>query len=140
MALGTSLAADGKRRAARAAKEVLMTQAQLIEQFMDSTDAIVYLKDEEGRFLMVNRRAAEVLKKKKEELIGKKDRDFVPKQQADKFREMDQKVIQTHAPLNYRDTVTLPGGQFTIVDHKFPVSLEGHTHAVGGIAIELKEK
>jgi PAS domain S-box-containing protein len=117
-----------------------MTQAELLERFMDSTDAIIYLKDEDGRFLMVNRRAAEVLKKNKEELIGKKDRDFVPKQQADKFREMDQKVTQSGAPLNYRDTVTLPGGQFTVVDHKFPVSLEGHAHAVGGIAIEVKEK
>jgi hypothetical protein len=56
------------------------------------------------------RRVAKALKKNKEELIGRLDRDVVPRRQADKFREMDQSPF------------------------------EGHTHALGGIAIEVKEK
>lgn len=113
-------------------------EAELLQQLADKTDAMMYLKDEEGRYLWVNRRVAEALKKTPEELIGKKDTDFLAKDQAERFREYDRKVAQTGTPLNYKDTVTLPAGRYTIVDHKFPVSVAGHEHAVGGIAIEMK--
>jgi PAS domain S-box-containing protein len=114
-------------------------ETELLQQMIDNTDAAVYIKDEEGRFLLVNRRVTEMLKKSKEELLGRTDYDFVPKELADRLREYDRKVADTGIPSNYRDTVTMPGGRFTIVDHKFPVKLEGHQHAVGGIVIEVKE-
>jgi PAS domain S-box-containing protein len=53
-------------------------KADLIERFMDSSDAFAYLKDEKGRYLMVNRKAAEVAKWSKDEFIGKTDYDIFP--------------------------------------------------------------
>jgi len=115
-------------------------ETEVLEQLMDSTDAMIYLKDEEGRFLFVNRRAAEQLKSSPEEVIGKLDRDFLPPAEAEGFREQDKKVSETGEPVNYRTTVTLAEGKVTVIDHKFPVAVKGHEHAVGGISFELKEK
>jgi PAS domain S-box-containing protein len=112
-------------------------EANLIQNFLDSSDAIIYLKDEHGRFLMVNRRTAEMLKVSKEELIGKTDYDFFAKGEADKFRANDRKVAEAGTPMNFKLTVPLPDGQITVIDNKFPVSVEGSTNPVGGIAIDI---
>lgn len=114
-------------------------ESDLLQRFFDETDAIVYLKDEEGRYLLLNRRAAESLKGTKEELIGKSDLDVIDREQAEMFREHDREVVESGQPHDYRNTVDLPSGRVTLLDHKFPVSVAGHEHAVGGIAFEVKE-
>jgi PAS domain S-box-containing protein len=115
----------------------MANEADLIQNFIDSSDAVIYLKDEQGRFIMVNRRAAELANLSKEALIGKTAYDLIPKEEADKVTEIDRKVAETGAPLNFKDTVSLPSGQITLLDHKFPVALEGYPNAVGGIAIDI---
>ena len=117
----------------------MANEADLIQNFIDSSNAFIYLKDGEGRFLMINRRVAEMLKVSKEEIIGKTDYDFFSKDDADKFRAYDRKVIETGTPMNFKDSVSLPDGQITVLDHKFPVSIEGSPNAVGGIAIDITE-
>ena len=117
----------------------MANEANLIQNFIDSSNAFIYLKDGEGRFLMVNRRVAEMLKVSKEEVIGKTDYDFFPKEEADKFRANDRKVAETGTPMNFKGGVSLPDGQITIIDHKFPVSVEGSPNAVGGIALDITD-
>ncbi len=115
------------------------TELELIQNFIDSSDAIILLKDEQGRYLMVNRRKAENHKLSKEELIGKTDYDILPMEEADKFRAHDRKVIETGTPIIFKDTLDLPSGQIRLIDHKFPVSIEGSPNGVGTIAIDITE-
>ena len=114
-------------------------KADLLQNFLDSSDTVIYLKDEQGRFLMVNRRAAEMFKVSKEEVIGKTDYDFFPKEDADMFRANDRKVIETGTAMNFKSSISSPDGQITVIDHKFPVSVEGSPNAVGGIAIDITD-
>lgn len=115
-----------------------MTQSDPLQQFIDSANAAIYLKDEEGRFLMVNRRVAEMFKASKEDIIGKLDSDFATREDADKFRAYDQQVREAGTPMSFKATISLADGNHTVIDHKFPVSdIEGAPHAVGGIAIEV---
>jgi steroid delta-isomerase-like uncharacterized protein len=114
----------------------MATEAELIKSYVDGCDAIIYLKDEQGRIIMANRQAAKHAKLRKEEFIGKTDYDILPKAEADEIRAFDRKVATTGAPVTFTTTVSLPSGRMTVVDHKFPVAVEGHPHAVGGIAIE----
>jgi PAS domain S-box-containing protein len=117
-----------------------VNEANLIQNFIDSANVIIYLKDDQGRFLMVNRRVAEMLKVSKEEVIGKTDYDFFPKEEVDKFRANDRKVAEAGTPMTFKNTVSFPDGQHTVIDHKFPVSnIEGSPNAVGGIVIDITE-
>lgn len=59
-------------------------------------------------------------------------------EQADKWRAQDPKVAEAGTPIN-KFTTSLPKGDFTVLDHKFPVDVDGHPKAVGGIAIEIRE-
>ncbi len=114
-----------------------MTEANLIQDFIDSSNAVIYLRDEQGRFLMVNRRLAELFKASKEQIIGKTSYDFCPKEDVDKWRASDRKVTETGAPKTFKFTATFSDEQHTFVEHKFPVSVEGSPNAVGGIAIDI---
>jgi len=81
-------------------------KADLLQNFLDSSDTVIYLKDEQGRFIMVNRRVAEMFNVNKEEVIGKTDYDILPKEEADKFRANDRKVAETGTPMNFKGTVS----------------------------------
>ena len=117
----------------------MANEASLIQNFIDSSDAFIYLKDGEGRLLMINRRLAEMLNLSKEEVIGKTDYDLFSKEDADMFRANDRKVIETGNAMNFKSSISSPDGQITVIDHKFPVSVEGSPNAVGGIAIDITD-
>jgi two-component system, sporulation sensor kinase E len=115
-----------------------MKQADLMQRLIDSANAAIYLKDEQGRFLLANRQIAEEYNVSKEEIIGKTDYDFVSKEDADTFRKYDLLVASAGLPMNFEITFSSADGQHTIIDHKFPVAdIEGCPNAVGGIAIDV---
>ena len=116
------------------------TESDLMKQFFESSDAILYLKDEEGRFLMVSRAFGEVFQVDTREILGKTDYDIASAEQADKWRALDARVRETGTPMQSRETVAIPGGEMTSIAHKFPVSgIEGSPHAVGGVAIRITD-
>ncbi len=53
----------------------------------------IFIKDEAGRFVLVNQTMCALMGHSAEELVGKTDYDFVPKEQADVFRANDRRVI-----------------------------------------------
>jgi len=118
----------------------MANEANLIQNFIDSSNAVIYLKDDQGRFLMVNPAFEKLFKSTKEQIIGKTGYDFVSKEEADKFRADDLKVTEAGAPINFKDSVLFPDGPRTYISHKFPVSnIEGSPKAVGGISIDITE-
>ena len=117
-----------------------MTQTDLIRHFIDSANAAIYLKDDQGRFLMVNRRVAEMFKSSVEEIVGKTDYDFASKEDADQFRAYDRQVTERGTPMHFKGMFTLADKQYTVIDYKFPVTgIEGSPNAVGGIAIDITD-
>ena len=110
---------------------------EVLRRFIDSSEAVIYLKDEDGRFLMVNSRAAGVVKKSIEDFIGKTDYDFYSGEDSDMFRSQDLKVTEAGRPMTFKSSIVVDGRELTFIDHKFPVSVEGYPNAVGGIAIDI---
>ena len=89
---------------------------------------------------MVNHVFEDLFKVSKEEVIGKTDYDLASKEDAEKWRSLDDQVRQTGVPLNTKTIVSTPKGEMIVVDHKFPFKdLEEHPNAVGGIAILMEE-
>jgi PAS domain S-box-containing protein len=115
----------------------MMSDVKLMQAFFDSADAAFYIKDEKGRLLLVNRKAAEKLNCSEAECVGKSDYDFLPKEQAEHVISKDRQVTETGAPVDYEITLDLPGGKRTVHDHKFAISIPGHPGAIAGIAVEV---
>jgi len=75
----------------------------------DSTDSI-YFKDHQCRFVMVSRAKAEHLRLPVDQIIGKTDYNFLPRDQAEQAFENDVKVITTGQSMELEEKITRQDG------------------------------
>jgi PAS domain S-box-containing protein len=109
---------------------------------LDNTAAVIYLKDLEGRFLLVNRRFEELFHLDPNQAAGKTDHELFPKELAHAFRNSDRVVIEAGSPRDFEtDVVHLDGTTHTYMSTKFPlVDAGGRTFGVGGISTDITER
>ncbi|MBF0515500.1 MAG: response regulator [Nitrospirae bacterium] len=110
-----------------------------LQSIMDNARAVIYLKDTEGRYIMVNRHFEELFSKTKEEVTGRTDYeifDVVP------FHEHDMMVIQSGRPLELEETIR--HGQEsarTYVSMKFLLyKQDTSVYAVCGISTDITDR
>ncbi len=77
------------------AEEALRESEALYHSLVESLPLNVFRKDLEGRFTFGNRLFCDGLGRPLEEIIGKTDFDFFPKELAEKYRADDRKVAET---------------------------------------------
>lgn len=73
----------------------LAREHELLQTLMDSIPDSIYFKDEENKFIMVNKAKAASLDVSAEQMIGKNDFDFLPPDNARKAFENDEDIINT---------------------------------------------
>lgn len=76
-----------------------MQNQHLFAYLMDNIPDVIYFKDKEGRFILVNRAHARGLGLEPEEVVGKTDFDIHNKQKAAKMAQDDDYVIKTGKPI-----------------------------------------
>jgi len=73
----------------------LSREHELLRTLMDCIPDSIYFKDEENRFIMVNKAKALHRNVTPEEMVGKTDFDFIPPTQAQKAFEDDEEIMRT---------------------------------------------
>src|SRR5690606_40947225 len=68
-------------------------EADLLRALIDNLPDLIYVKDEQSRFLLANRAVADQMGTTPEELLGKSDFDFYPEELARSFHADEQRVI-----------------------------------------------
>jgi two-component system sensor histidine kinase/response regulator len=71
----------------------------LLQDFLDTVPDMIYFKDLQNRFIMVNRAHASALHVTPEEVRGKTDLDFFPKEIAKRYYEDDSYVVKSGKPI-----------------------------------------
>jgi diguanylate cyclase (GGDEF)-like protein/PAS domain S-box-containing protein len=74
-------------------RQSLLADLDALRSIIDAVPHTFFIKDEEGRFVLVNQTMCALMGHSAEELTGKTDYDFVPKEQADIFRDKDRLVL-----------------------------------------------
>jgi len=93
-------------------KPVVADKAKLLWNLMDNISDSIYFKDKNNRFIMVNNVKVEHVGSTLEEIIGKTDFDFYPKEIAEKIAEDDKHVMETGEPIVGRvERIIRPGGE-----------------------------
>ena len=77
------------------AETKLAREHELLQTLMDSIPDSVYFKDEENKFIMVNKAKASHSNVKPEDMIGKTDFDFLSTDQAQKASADDEEIMRT---------------------------------------------
>jgi len=81
------------------AEEEAVKQHELLHTMIENLPDSIYFKDEQNRFMLVNKAKADHSHVTVEDMIGKTDFDFLPYDQAKNASDDDNHVIQTGEPI-----------------------------------------
>ncbi|QDX24656.1 PAS domain S-box protein [Sphingomonas suaedae] len=110
----------------------------LVEAIIENTPALIYAKDEAGRFLRVNRRLAESLGLPRDAIVGKTDNDFFPAELAAAYRAADRQVMTSRTALIGEEETRFEGRSQTYLSSKAPLLDEqGESIGIVGISIDI---
>ena len=111
-----------------------------ITGILRNTPSVVYIKDKDGCYRLVNSRYEELFGIRNEEIQGKSDHDIFPKEIADQFRGNDMRVFADMRPCQVEERVPQEDGIHIYLSVKFPLYDEGGSVTrVCGISTDITE-
>jgi PAS domain S-box-containing protein len=119
----------------KAKKELAMSEARY-NSFINMNSDMMFMKDEQLRYVVVNRRYCEELYKRAEDLMGKTDNQLFPEDIARKYMESDLSVIRSKRVVFYEEMF----GDMMTETMKFPVDMEEGKTGVGAIVRDVTTK
>ena len=125
----------------RSTYEVVLRREQQLQSILDNSTAVIYLKDNEGRYMLVNKRFQELYGHHGESLVGKRDRDVFPSYQADAYRASDRRVLKEDRSLEIEEIAREDDGDHTYISVKFPLhDANGKAYGVCGISTDITDR
>ena len=104
------------------------------------TPAVVYIKDREGRYTLVNPRFEKLFGLNQEEVQGKTDYEIFPKDTADQLKANDSKVLATQVCQQVEEQILQADGIHTYLSVKFPIYDDSRAiSGLCGIATDITE-
>jgi PAS domain S-box-containing protein len=111
-----------------------------ITNILKYTPDVVYVKDRNGKYVLVNSRFEELFGVSNEEVRGKSDYEIVSKEVADEFRKNDLRILQEGKSMQVEERVVHNNEVHTYLSVKFPVYDEtGAVNGVCGISTDITE-
>jgi PAS domain S-box-containing protein len=122
----------------RVADDHARVAGDLLQSVLDDTSASVYVKDLQGRFLVVNRQIEEDFGIPRDQLLGRSAIDVWPRERAELFSASDRAALEAGEPIQVEEIANHSDGPHTYLSLKFPMRDEtGATYAIGGIATDI---
>lgn len=123
------------------AELALRESEERLRAILDNTTSVVFLKDLQGRYLLVNSEYEKRQGYSCEQVVGKTDYELYPKELADVIHSNDQAALQAGRPLEFEEKVPSEGGLRTYIAVKFVLrNPVGEPYAVAGIATDISER
>ncbi len=112
-----------------------------LQDIIDNTEALIYIKDKEGRYQMINQRYEQLFGVSNDDTVGVTDHDIFPQEIADARHQSDLKVIRDEKPLKLQESFPHEDNPRTYISQKFPLyDAEGALYGVGSVSTEITEQ
>ncbi len=125
-------------------KKQLFDEKHLLYTLIDNMPDFIYLKDRDSKFIVANQKIMEVHGlQSREQLIGKSDHDFYPRELADKYLSNEQAIISTGKPLINHEEKSLDekGNEIYLSTTKIPLhDADGTIIGIVGIGRDITDK
>lgn len=119
----------------------LQESEERLKAVLDNSTALIYVKDTQGRYLMINHRCETLFHVTKEAVQGKTDYDFFSRELADILQSNDKKVLEAGTALEWEEVVDQDDGSHTYLALKFPLfSSTGVAYGVCGISTDITQR
>ncbi|WP_437275218.1 AAA family ATPase [Sorangium sp. So ce375] len=125
-----------RRRAERGLRE---SQATL-QAIVDNSAAAIFLKDREGRHLLVNREVGRILGMKAEQVLGKTSAELLPAAIAAAFDAHDRQVLDGGEPLEFEEDIMMEDGLHTFLSVKVPLGESGMPGMLCGVSTDITQR
>ena len=126
----------------KSAQENLQKTNKLLRTILDNLQAIVFLRNTQGRYVFINQCYESLYDLKNEEIIGNTPYDFLPAETAERLLREDQKIIASGEPLTHEEMV--PAGEVPLhfLTTKVPLYYadKATPYAVCGIATDITKQ
>ncbi len=133
-----------QKEADRKAKEsaaALQVSENRLTAFVENSPALIFIKDLEGRYLLVNSKFAAAFGLKREDILGRLDRDFSTPEQMEQYRAHDRQMLANRQPIDCEELALFPDGTHCFMVSKFPLlDASGKITGICGIATEVTER
>lgn len=115
------------------------SEAQL-RTIVEHANAMIYIKDRDGRYLLMNKAGADLLNRSVHEIVGHGSDEVVSPEQRAQIRAIDQHVLTTQQPYSYEHPVDQHDDR-TLLTTKFPyIGPNGAVLGVVGLGYEITER
>ncbi len=124
------------------AEEAQHANQQLLQGLIENSTALVFVKDLDGRYLMVNTPFEKAIQMSRAEIHGHTDHELFVADIADRIRQNDLTVIENGAPMQFEEDPTEDlDGSVTYLSVKFPLCDEaGRPYALAGISTNISKQ
>lgn len=112
-----------------------------LRAIIEATTTVVFLKDLEGRYILVNRQLELDTGLSREQMLGKTDFELFAPATAERLRADDRRVIETGEAASFEGVTQFPSGARSFLSTKFPVrDAKGQVYAVGGLSTDITNR
>jgi PAS domain S-box-containing protein len=118
-----------------------LQERRLFEVFMNNNPAIVFIKDEQGRFVYVSEPCAKRFAKPAREWMGRTDLELWGEEFSREVRKRDLAVMSDENPVTFEEIIPLPdGARQHWLTHKFLLWDHEGRKQLAGLAIDITER
>jgi PAS domain S-box-containing protein len=124
----------------RAEEQIRQSLAEL-QAILDNSPALIYMKDQAGRYVFVNRSWTELIHATSDVAKGKTDFELFPEAAAHQFVANDQKVLESGQALEFEEQALLEDGLRTYQSIKIALrDSNGKFYALCGISTDISAR
>ena len=121
--------------------DVLRQSHRLLQSIMEGVNEIIFVKDLQGRYVMINAPGAQMIGHSVAEVIGKTDFEIVPAETAEAATATDAQVLQTGETHTYEVAVPFPSGVRTFLATKSPqYGPSGEIIGLVGVSLDVTDR
>jgi PAS domain S-box-containing protein len=125
-----------------AANQALAESERRFFDILDHSPAAIFLKDLDGRYVFVNRTCQELMRRSRQEVMGRLDTELLPPHLADLYRANDRTVMESGLVMEFEEAFPWDDGTPRLFSSsKFPLrDTRGRPYALCGVSTDITDR
>ena len=125
----------------RRSVKLLEQNEQQLRSIIDNTDAVIYIKDNQGAYRMVNRRFEQIFGVTLDQLRGKTDIELFSPADAENLQRNDATILKHGDGMEFEESFDLEGSEHTYISLKVPLrDSANQVYGICGISTDITER
>lgn len=120
------------------ANEEIAESKNTLQSILDNTSAVIFIKDPQSRYLMINKQFEKIFQISQEDIYLKTDYDFRDAELANMLQDSDKEVLKKNKALEYEYSFNINDAERHFLLTKFPLhGTDGKIQSICGVYTEI---